>query len=180
VIHKAEHFRPTGRASHKKWRRYSLFAVVVFAIAMTLQFAFRQLFFYPLVISTDSMSPAIMAGQKHYFLYARLGRIRKDDIVLVKSKNTEVDYFCRVIGVDGDKIKIDKGTLNINSEARRLLKPKLIIEQDLSYHLNEVEIRPNHFFCMNDNAANTSDSRLHGIFDRAQIKAKLIRPTLFF
>jgi len=46
--------------------------------------------------------------------------------------------------------------------------------------MQEVEVRPNFFFCLNDNTQNTNDSRTQGIFARSQIVAKIFKPKFFF
>jgi len=180
VIRKAEHYRASGRPGNKKWSRYALIFLLVSASAFVLQFVLRQLLFYPLRVDSDSMQPEIQRGDKRYFIYPKLAMIVKGDIVLVNSTMAEVQYLCRIVAVDGDKVKISDGQLFINGKSERPLNPRLKIEQDRSFFLAELEVRPNYFFCMNDNDRNSDDSRQHGIFERRQIAAKLIRPKAFF
>lgn len=180
MIRKAEYYRASGRPGNKKWSRYALIFLFVSASAFVLQFVLRQLLFYPLRVDSDSMQPEIQRGDKRYFVYPKLTTVVKGDIVLVNSIAATVQYLCRVVAIDGDKVKINEGQLIVNSKAERQLNPRLKLEQDRSFFLAEVEVRPNYFFCMNDNDRNSDDSRQHGIFERRQIAAKLIRPKAFF
>jgi len=180
VIRKAEYYRASGKHSNHKLRRFVLAAVIVVLVALVFQFVLRQLFFYPLKITGDSMSPEIRAGDRRYFVYPKLTSIQSGDVVLVRSRTAEVEFLCRIIAVDGDKVRIQDGRLIINGNAVRELNAALKVPEDMAYNFPETEVRPNHFFCLNDNVRNSADSRLHGIFERSQIIAKLFRPRLFF
>lgn len=176
----AEHYRASGKAANKKWRRYLLTGLLVAASALFLQFVLRQLLFFPLRISGDSMAPEIQSGDKRYFVYAKLSSPAVGDVVLVESATADVQYLCRLIASDGDKIKIGNAKLWVNGVEKRALKPQLNHPADRSYFMNEIEVRPNHFFCLNDNEQNTNDSRVHGIFERRRIIARVFKPALFF
>ncbi len=180
MIRKAEYYRASGKAGQKKWRAYALSFVIVTVIAFLLQFIFRQLFFYPLKISSDSMTPEIQSGDKRYFIHPKLTTVVAGDVVLVRSPATDADFLCRVAAVDGDKVKIAAGQFFVNGQVKKSFEPRLAIPEDRSFAMNEIEVRPNYFFCLNDNYRNTRDSRTAGIFERGQITAKIIKPTLFF
>lgn len=180
MIEKARHYRASGKGGSRKWKRYAFVAAFILSIALVLQFAFRHLFFYPLKIATDSMQPEIATGDKRYFTYPRLSQPKVGDVVLIQPMHAEVQLLCRIIAADGDKVLIREGRLYVNGQESRALNYAVKSEEDLAYHLAETEVRPNFVFCMNDNARNTNDSRLHGSFSRQQIQAVLIRPTLFF
>lgn len=176
----AEHYRASGKAANRKWRRYALMTFLVVAIALALQAVFRQLVFFPLRISGDSMTPEIQSGDKRYFIYAKLSTPGIGDTVLVESATAEVQYLCKLVAIDGDKVKIENAKLIINGIEKRNLKPRLAHAADLSFAMAETEVRPNHFFCLNDNEQNTNDSRVHGIFERRRIIARVFKPALFF
>lgn len=180
MIHKARHYRASGKGGAQKWRRYLLMAVLVIILAFVLQLVFRHLFFYPLSIATDSMQPEIATGDKRYFTYPRLSSPKAGDIVLIRPANADTQLLCRIIATDGDKVLIREGRLFLNGKESRSLNFAVKTEADLSYHLAETEVRPNYVFCMNDNPRNTYDSRLHGSFARQQIEAVLVKPALFF
>ncbi|MFO1471335.1 MAG: signal peptidase I [Turneriella sp.] len=180
MIRKAEHYRASGKNNHHRFRRFALASAIVIVVALLFQFFLRQLFFYPLKVTGDSMSPEIQAGEKRYFVYPKLATIKTGDVVLVRSRKAEVDYLCRIVAVDGDKVRIQEGRLILNGNPGRELNPALKVPEDTAYQFPEAEVRPNHFFCLNDNARNSADSRLHGIFERGQIVAKLFKPRLFF
>lgn len=180
MIKKAEHYRASGKAANKKWRRLALTSATVLAIAFILQLILRQLFFFPLTITGDSMIPEIKSGDKRYFVYAKISQPALGDVVLVHSAVADVEYLCRIAASDGDKVKISAGQLLINGQLKKELPALLNSPLDRSFFMPETEVRPNNIFCLNDNARNTSDSRVHGMFARSQIIARVIRPTLFF
>ena len=180
VIRKAEYYRASGKHSNHRLRRFVLASAIVFVVALVFQFFLRQLFFYPLKVSGDSMSPEIQPGDKRYFIYPKLTNIQAGDVVLVRSRTAQVEYLCRLVAADGDKVRIQEGRLMINGNTVKELNPTLKVPEDRAYFFPETEVRPNHFFCLNDNARNSADSRLHGIFERSQIIAKLFKPRLFF
>jgi signal peptidase I len=180
VIRKAEYFRASGKASNKKWRRVLLASVLVVLVAILIQLVLRQLFFYPLRVTSDAMAPEIKPGDKSYFIYPKLSSASTGDIVLVKSTKADVQMLCRIIAADGDRLQIKQGKLVLNGSVIRDLLPKTTDSRDLSFFMPETEVRPNYFFCMNDNHLNTNDSRSHGIFARNQIIAKSFKPTLMF
>lgn len=180
MIRKAEYYRASGKAGQKRWRAYALSFVIIVVIAFVLQFIFRQLFFYPLKISSDSMLPEIQSGDKRYFIHPKLTTVAVGDVVLVRTPAAEADFFCRIAAVDGDKVKISNGQFFVNGQLKKTLEPRVAMPEDRSFNMNEVEIRPNYVFCLNDNYRNTRDSRTAGAFERGQITAKVIKPKFFF
>lgn len=153
---------------------------IVLVVALLFQFFLRQLFFYPLKVTGDSMSPEIQTGDKRYFIYPKLTSMQTGDIVLVRARTADVEYLCRIVAVDGDKVRIQEGRLSINGKPVKELNPALKVPEDTAYQFPETEVRPNHFFCLNDNVRNSADSRSHGIFERNQIIGKLFKPRFFF
>lgn len=180
MIPQAKYYRASKASSKQRWRRYLLALVIVVALALVLQLLFRHLFFYPLRISTDSMQPEIATGDKRYFASPRLVEPRVGDIVLVKPSTADVQLLCRVIAVDGDKVAVKEGRLYLNGKELHHLNAAVASPADLAWQFAETEVRPEHVFCLNDNARNTNDSRLHGSFSRRQIEATLVRPRFFF
>lgn len=180
MIRKAEYYKASGKAGQKRWRAYALSLVIILVIAFVLQFIFRQLFFYPLKISSDSMLPEIQSGDKRYFIHPKLTTVAVGDVVLVRTPAAEADFFCRIAAADGDKVKIANGQLLVNGQVKKNLEARVAIPEDRSFYMNEIEVRPNYVFCLNDNHRNTRDSRTAGAFERSQIKAKVIKPSLFF
>lgn len=180
VIRKAEHYRASGKGSNKKWRGLLLASVIVVTVAVLIQLILRQLFFYPLSVTSDAMSPEIKPGDRRYFVYSRLSAPVTGDVVLIKSMRADVELLCRIVAADGDRVQIAQGKLKINGSVARDLLPRTSDTRDLSYEMPETEVRPNFIFCMNDNHLNTNDSRSHGIFSRNQISAKVFKPFLLF
>jgi len=97
----------------------------------------------------------------------RLGQPKRDDIVIfVAPKNEEYDYIKRIIGMPGDKIKIDEGDVYRNGE---LLDESLYLNNTVktygeAYLRNgeETTVPDQSYFVMGDNRDNSSDSRNFG------------------
>ena len=180
MIRKAEYYRASGKTGQKKWRAYVLSLVIILVAGLLLQLVFRKLLFYPMKVSSDSMAPEIQSGDKRYFIHPKLTTVVLGDIVLVRPNSAEADFLCRVAAVDGDKVKIAAGQFFVNGQVKKIFEPRLQIPEDRSFYMPEIEVRPNYFFCLNENFRNSRDSRTAGIFERGQITAKVFRPTLFF
>lgn len=178
--YRADYHRTTRRAGQKRWQAYILSSMLVIAVAFVLQFVLRYLFFFPQRVTVDSMTPEISTGDKRYFIYPKLTKVGLGDVVLVKAAHADVEYLCRVAALDGDKVQITEGKFWVNGVVKKQLKARLAITEDRSFQMAVVEVRPNYFFCLNDNAQNTNDSRTHGPFERSQIIGKVFKPTLFF
>ena len=98
MIRKAEYYKASGKAGQKRWRAYALSLVIILVIAFVLQFIFRQLFFYPLKISSDSMLPEIQSGDKRYFIHPKLTTVAVGDVVLVRT--AAADGRIRLLSID--------------------------------------------------------------------------------
>jgi len=162
------------------------------------------------VVPTGSMEGTMLVGD-HLFVdrlaFAPAGPISKyllpyqdvkrgDIIVFRYPLDIRQNYVKRVIGVPGDRIRIDDKTLHVNGKA--VNEPyKVLISQQRSQYLNnfpqtpdisieerglamlrdnvvngELVVPPGQYFAMGDNRDNSADSRFWGLVPRANIIGK--------
>jgi signal peptidase I len=184
--------------------------ISVIVQALLLALVIRTLLFQPFSIPSGSMRPTLLEGDylfvtKWAYGYSRhslpfspnifSGRIwgseptRGDVVVFKFPPNPSLDYIKRVIGLPGDRIKMDNGQLFINGQAVPREKVGQIDNPDITEESRPVDVyretlpdgvsydtldlTPNgfadntaefvvpegHYFMMGDNRDNSTDSR---------------------
>ncbi len=184
--------------------------VSVIAQALLLALVIRSVFFQPFSIPSGSMRPTLLEGDylfvtKWAYGYSRhslpfspnlfSGRIwgsdpERGDVAVFKfPPNPTVDYIKRIVGLPGDRIRMEAGVLIINDvpvprqltgqinnpditevegpvDVYRETLPNGVSYDTLDISQNspgdntrEFIVPPGHFFAMGDNRDNSSDSR---------------------
>lgn len=112
------------------------------------------------VIGT-SMEPTILDGS-HYVVHKQAYSVddpkRFDVIVFYINANEDNYYIKRIIGLPGEKIKIDNGKIFINGE-RLLDSVKGQVTQSLLAK-DEILLGEDEYFVLGDNRTNSEDSRM--------------------
>ena len=105
----------------------SLFVLVIIILAIRWSVA------SPYHVPTPSMAPSIKVGDRLLafklaynlkipftdYIVAEWGKIKKGDIIVFKyPKDTSLDYVKRVVGVPGDRIRLQNDVLYINGKAQ--------------------------------------------------------------
>jgi signal peptidase I len=135
-------------------------------VRITLQVAVLALlaaafFMAPRQVSGMSMEPHIAPGEYvliNTFAY-RIGGPRRQDIVAFRRDGDARGLFIkRVIGVPGDRVRIDRGTVFLNGTA--LSEPYVRFADNRSFP--EVTVPPNSVYVLGDNRAVSEDSRVFG------------------
>lgn len=91
---------------------------------------------------------------------------QRGEVIIFKApKNPDLDYIKRIIGLPGERIKIDSGKIFING--RQLTEPYILKETVISGGLylpqgNEIEISEDSYLVLGDNRSHSSDSREWG------------------
>jgi signal peptidase I len=126
-------------------RREVLYGLLALCLV---SFLVKQWFLWPVKISGESMLPNYTDGQLNYInKLAYLSHApERGDVVGVQLRNGEV-YIKRIIGLPGEKVEFDRGTVMINGQA--LSEP--YIERTLIWVLPSFQLGANDYFVMGDN-----------------------------
>lgn len=111
-------------------------------------FALRWTFIEPYVVPTGSMEPTLKTGDRlwalkcaydvrlpftEYVLF-RTGAVKRGDVFLFRSpKEPEITFVKRVVGVPGDKLKLENGMLSVNGQQ---LHRELFPSRDILYDID--------------------------------------------
>jgi signal peptidase I len=177
------HFRTDTKGwLYAKWKDWG----EPLLVALVLAVAIRIFIFAPFKIPSGSMIPTLLVGDRIFVekITYRFSKPERGDIIVFKfpldqKKNFKVtiggkrvgfkwdsrrDFVKRLVGLPGDKIEIKDGKLVVNGEA--LEEPPFsdhyyYNKEDWEYaKLNQViEVPAGHYFALDDNSAQSSDSR---------------------
>lgn len=137
------------------------------------------LLFQPNQVSGSSMYPTFK--DQEYILTDkisyRFGQPKYEDVVVFKSpKNPDIDFIKRIIGLPGDKIKVQNGKVYRNNE----MLPETYLPENIytspNYFLTEskeIVVPDGDIFVMGDNRPGSSDSREFGPIKKDEIIGKV-------
>ena len=121
-------------------------------------------------IKGESMNPnfadgeLILTEKVSYYIY----KPQRGDVVVFKApKTTRVDFIKRIIGLPGENVKIEDGTVFINGQ--KLIEP---YETQKTQGGMSITLLENQYFVLGDNREASSDSRSFGPIERNTIKGK--------
>lgn len=137
-----------------RWRPVARFAVQLAVLSLLVAAFFMRA---PQVWGL-SMEPQIHSGQYvliNTFAY-RLGEPHRGDILAFHHGGRV--FIKRVIGLAGDRIRIDRGTVNVNGAP--LAEPYVRDPDRRSF--SEIAVPPQAVYVLGDNRANSEDSRVFG------------------
>jgi len=137
--------------------------------------AFVIVFLYqPVKVEGGSMMPSLTNKERIFvnkFVY-RLEPIERGDIIVFRyPRDPSLSFIKRVIGVPGDRIRIDDGQVYVNGKALEedyLFPPFVDREQSFS----EIVLPPRQYFVMGDHRNMSDDSRDFGALDQSYIYGK--------
>lgn len=164
--------------------------VKIFILAIVVIVPIRVFLFQPFFVQGASMEPTFEDGQ--YLIVNELGyketdlkffkvdsfkELKRGDVIVFRYPHNPSQFFIkRIIGLPGERIKIDKGVAYIyNEEHPEGLK---LDETYLPSGLttkgeNDYQIRDDEYFVMGDNRNHSSDSRVWGPIKTSHVVGKV-------
>jgi signal peptidase I len=140
-----------------RWRSVASLALQVAVLTLLISAFFIRL---PQV-SGLSMEPHIRSGEFvliNTFAY-RFGAPRRGEIVAFRHEDdTRAVFIKRVVGLPGDRIRIDRGTVYLNGA--KLNEPYVQDPDNRSFA--QTVVPPGSVYVLGDNRANSEDSRSFG------------------
>lgn len=134
----------------------------------------------PHEVKGSSMEPSFYSNE--YILTDKLSyKFRspeRGDVIVFKSPtNPDLDYIKRVIGLPGDKVKVEKGYVYVNGlelqepylKDQTFLSPSNMLKEGV-----EITVPEGFYFAMGDNRPNSSDSREFGPISGKSIVGRAI------
>lgn len=107
----------------------------------------------------------------------RLGVPKYRDVVVFKAPtNPDYDYIKRIIGVPGDKIRIEQNGVYVNDKLldESYLPESTITSEGVFLSFNrEITVPDDEYFVMGDNRSGSSDSRAWGFVKRKELIGKV-------
>ena len=120
----------------------------------------------PFVVDGDSMHPTF--ANLDYLIVDEIiytfQKPRRGDVIVFRyPKNPSIFYIKRVIGLPGETVSINRGTiaLTTNTGASITLSEPYVVNEDATYTKN-VTLSTGQYFVLGDNRPNSSDSRVWG------------------
>ncbi|HVI80045.1 MAG TPA: signal peptidase I [Candidatus Acidoferrum sp.] len=138
--------------------------------------AFIIIFLYqPVKVEGTSMMPSLEDQERIFvnkFVY-RLEPIERGDIVVFRyPRDPSKSYIKRVIGMAGDRIRIEGGTVYVNGQALGETYVPAEYEDTRSYP--EIVVPANSFFVLGDHRSMSNDSRDFGSVNQGYIYGKAV------
>lgn len=138
--------------------------------------AFIIIFLYqPVKVEGTSMMPSLEDQERIFvnkFVY-RLEPIERGDIVVFRyPRDPSKSYIKRVIGMAGDRIRIDSGQVYVNGQA--LDESYVPSEYADSRSYPDMVVPPNSYFVLGDHRSMSNDSRDFGSVNQSFIYGKAV------
>ena len=152
------------------WARDLLLAVIIAIIVI--------LFLYqPVKVEGTSMMPALNDQERIFinkFIYQfNVGKIERGDMVVFWYPNDpSKSYIKRVIGIPGDRVEVNLGTVAINT--KRLEEAYVPREYRDETSMAARVIPPDEYFVLGDHRSSSNDSRSWGLVPRRFIYGKAV------
>ena len=138
--------------------------------------AFIIVFIYqPVKVEGTSMMPLLSDQERIFvnkFVY-RLEPISRGDVVVFKyPRDPSKSYIKRVIGVAGDRIRIDSGQVYVNGRELDEEYVPPVYEDTRTY--SELVVPPNCYYLLGDHRSMSNDSRDFGPVNQSYIYGKAV------
>jgi signal peptidase I len=175
VIPAAEpiHQNPKSRSTlitTMAWLRDLMLSVLI--AVLVILFLYR-----PVKVEGTSMMPSLLDQERLFinqFSYRfGLGDIKRGDtVVFWYPEDTTKSYIKRVIGVPGDRVSVEDGTVYLNGKKLEEAYVPQEYRDDRPYPLTTVP--PNEYFVLGDHRISSNDSRAWGFVPKSYIYGKAV------
>jgi signal peptidase I len=162
----------SGLGSALAWFRDLAFSVLIAVVLIVF-------IYQPVKVEGTSMMPSLKNQERIFinkFTYRfGLGAIRRGDaVVFWYPMDPTKSYIKRVIGIPGDRIRIDSGQVYVNG--RPLMEDYVTDRDNGSWPpaARDQAVPPDRYFVLGDNRASSSDSRAWGFVPRENIYGKAV------
>lgn len=156
------------RRSFSTFKTPSWFRDVVIAVSLSI---FIIMFLYqPVRVEGTSMLP-MLSDQDRLFINKmayRIGEVHRGDVVVFEfPRDHSKSYIKRIIGLPGDRIRIEHGKVYVNDV---LLHESYVPRRfEDTRSISETVVPPGEYWVMGDHRSISSDSRDFGPVDRSLI-----------
>jgi len=152
------------------WVRDLAFSVLIAVVSIVF-------IYQPVKVEGTSMMPGLTDQERIFinkFTYRfGLGSIERGDTVVFEFPgDTSKSYIKRVIGLPGDRIRIDRGQVYVNSQAIEEDYVEPDYRDDVSK--SEIVVEPDRYYVLGDHRNSSSDSRVWGTVERKFIYGKAV------
>lgn len=158
-------------------RSFSIISVWLRDLVVSLAIScFIIVFLYqPVKVEGTSMMPSLGDQERIFvnkFVY-RLEPVERGDIVVFRyPRDPSKSFIKRVIGIAGDRIRIDGGQVYVNDEA--LAEDYVVPAYEDSRSYPEMTVPASHYFLLGDHRNMSNDSRDFGAVDEKYIYGKAV------
>ncbi len=156
--------------------------IVTVVTTMIVCLIITRFFFMPVRVKGTSMYPTLYNGSIGFssIISRRVSGIERFDIVIIYVEEKDENLVKRVIGMPGETISYNKGTLYIDGDPieEYFLDDEYVKQQvELSYHDYFTDdftytLAEDEYYCLGDNRLVSSDSRFYGPFNSKDIISK--------
>ncbi len=148
-------------------------ARIAWQLALLLVILFAVLGLRPGQVSGQSMEPRIDSDEYVLInaLAYRFGTPQRGQIVAFRhERSAPTVYLKRVIGIPGDRVAIDRGSVSVNGTV--LAEPYVRFRDERS--AAPVVVPPDAYYVLGDNRANSDDSRRWGFVKTTDIVGRAV------
>ena len=150
------------------FKHFLIFFGAEILLALIIILIVRFVFCMFTIVKGGSMRESLLNGD--VLLTKRYGKreIKRFDIVICRYPGRKGRFVKRVIGMPGERIRMEKDVVYINDEELRETFPKRSCMRCFS----EVTVPQDSYFVMGDNRPSSNDSRKVGPIHRKAIRAR--------
>lgn len=139
-------------------------------ISLTIFFIFYIFLVQPHRVKGESMTPNFEDGELILTekVSYRFSAPKRGDVIVFKAPGTnKLDYIKRIIGLPGDHLVIDNGSIYINEQKLKEKYETQATQSEINLVVGEGQ-----YFVLGDNRSASSDSRVFGPIDRSAIEGR--------